>query len=206
MWATSLGGSDRQHAVISSGTWCHKEAARSVAMPRGIPFLILLPAVALLVCAILRTPWKLVAWLFLLVPLVGDMAALLPPGRGGSILSMEFVKAVMVVYPFALISFGFCGPLVGSVAWYLAQASCAATRLKRGTLLGGGFVVGGLVGSAIMLILVLWTEGLHPGPPVNLQGELMGLGVVGLAAGCASGFLVAVYSKPTVQPARDGVA
>ncbi len=170
----------------------------------GLVLLVALPAATLILCTVLRTPWRLVALLFLFVPFAAAVTAVVcPPDRAFPFLSIDFAKAVAGVYFFALLSLGYLAPLLGSIAWSLVRASSVASRVGRRTLLGTGAIAGAVVGLITMLLFTLASERLQSPRLVGLIRELKGWGVVGLVAGALSGVLVAVYSTPKAETARQ---
>ncbi len=172
-------------------------------MLKGPALLLFMPAATLLICILLRTPWKLVLLLFFFVPLVASLVAILPPDRGYPVFSTKFLRALMGVYVFAVMSSGYFAPLIGSIALWVARLASLPARLTPVRLLVGGVVIGALVGSAVMMGLDAYWAGFLPEQQF-LQGFLI-WAFTGLAAGAVSGALIAVYLQngagPENQPA-----
>jgi hypothetical protein len=160
--------------------------------------LIALPVATLILCFALRAPWKMIAMLFFLVPLVAAIAVLAyPTDRGFALLSTDFLKAVIGTYFFAVVSFGYCPAAVGSIAYRLIRESSALTRLRRQTVFEAGAFIGGLIGISIMLIMTLVAAEARSAPNLPLSREIKTWVVTGLIAGAFSGLLVAAYATPT---------
>jgi hypothetical protein len=149
---------------------------------RGITILLAPAAVTLGICLLLRVPWRLIALLFLSVPLVASVAELVPPGRGYPVVSTDFVRAVADAYLFALISFGYFPTFLGSIAWRFIRAR--SSRFTGSTLMSMGILLGALAGLASMLIVVFVG---------NAQRETTTWAIVGLVAGGYSGLLIAFF-------------
>jgi lysylphosphatidylglycerol synthetase-like protein (DUF2156 family) len=159
--------------------------------------LIALPVATLILCFALRAPWKMIAMLFLFVPLIASIAVLTyPTDRGFALLSTDFLKAVIGTYFFAVVSFGYCPAALGSIAYRLIRASSAPTRFRRQTLFEAGAVIGALIGISIMIIMILVEAKVRSAPNQALSRDLKGWVVTGLAAGAVSGLLVAAYTTP----------
>ena len=127
----------------------------------GHSMLLFIPiAATILLCLFLRTPWQLILWLFLLVPLVGDVVfVLLPPERAFSVLSADFAWAVIGVYPFALATFSYPAPLLGSFAFFFLRKTALDEFLARSVLYASCTVVGALSGALLMLVATLIGQG-----------------------------------------------
>lgn len=176
-------------------------------MFQGPVIIIGLPAMTLLLCALLRTPWKLVAILFLVIPFFAAFAAIVPPDRSYPLLSLKFVRALIGVHIFAILAFGYAAPLIGSVAPWLVRVTSLPERVTRRTLLGAGAAVGALVGLSVMSALTLYNQLVNPGPAEALFRGLWGWGIVGIASGAISGILVAEFSRlPHNSPGRSSTA
>ena len=151
---------------------------------RGITILLAPPAITLGLCLLMRVPWRLIALLFLSVPLVASVAELVLPGRGYPVVSIDFVRAVAGTYFFALISFGYFPTFLGSVAWRFVSAR--SSRFTGSTLISIGILLGTLAGLASMLIVVVVG---------GAQFEMTTWAIVGMVAGGYSGLLIALFME-----------
>jgi hypothetical protein len=134
-------------------------------------------------------------------------------GHGGfATYLIHLASAMVTIYPLAVVSFGYCAPLVGSIAWFALRRTSVASRFRRSTLVSFGSVFGALVGLIVMLVVswasVIWDPGvamnLGQGSNLSLYRYLTDWGIIGLVAGAASGVLVAVYLKPRASDPPNG--
>ena len=162
----------------------------------GNPYLFGPILVTILVCLATRAPKPLILWLFLFVTLVADLVFLLYPGRGFSVWSFDFVRALIGVYPFALVTFSYPAPLLGCLGWYFLKRTSLATFLSRRVLYASCSVLGSALGALLMLVvtLIMQSQGSLDSAQ-KLYSLMVEWGVNGATCGAVAGLLVAVYSK-----------
>lgn len=133
-------------------------------------------------------PLLLAASLLILPPLVGEVTfASVSPGATINLASWSSWRAVLALFPFALIPYGFWSPFAGLTAWILLERTALGRRFGVGALLSGGALLGAVAGGSIFwtyleLFNIMSTE------PVENPGAW----VTGAAAGAVGGILVAL--------------
>jgi len=153
------------------------------------------PVLTLGLCLWLRTPWKLVALLYLFIPLVASAAMLIVfPERDYSVLSFSFVRAVLGIYIVALFLLGFLSPLFGALARFLVLTALRKFSPRRWWLFAGGTVAGATFGAALLAALAATNK---YGPPGDFYHARIILLFAGAMSGGVSGLFVAAYSCPT---------
>lgn len=152
------------------------------------------PVVTFALCAWLKTPWTLVALLYILVPLVASVAmALAIPERSYSVASSSFIHAVLGIYIMAVFLFGSLPTFVGAWARFFVVKALSEAGIARLRLLIGGIVFGALLG-AVLLAAMAPTNKI--GPPGDVYHALMILLFTGAVSGGFAGLLVVTYSFP----------
>jgi hypothetical protein len=148
------------------------------------------PLVTIGVCALFKTPWKLVASLYLLAPLAASIGiGIAIPERDSSVFSFAFVKGVLGIYIMAFFLFGYAPAFLGAVARLLLLAVQRRIRLTRLWVLTGGILVGALFGAAFLVALGSRNK---DGPPGDTYHATIILLVSGAMSGGISGWLVAL--------------
>jgi hypothetical protein len=143
-----------------------------------------LAALTLLVA--LRIPWRLFVLLSFFVPLVADIVLTLSLVENWhAIFSLKFIYGVLGIYPAAVISFEYCAPILGSVAWRVLRVVLPRMRREQPRLATLGVLTGAFAGALLMLLLVPYSHG----------GYLLEWGAVGTSAGAVTGWPVAEFSE-----------
>jgi hypothetical protein len=160
------------------------------------------PLVTIGVCAWLNTPWKLVASLYLLAPLVASIGMVMSfPERNYSMFSPTSIDAVLGIYIMAFFLFGYVPAFLGAFARFLVLAVQRRIRLTRLWLLTGGILVGALFGAAFLVALGSRNK---DGPPGDTYHATIILLVSGAMSGGISGLLVALSCPKRDEPDHTG--
>jgi hypothetical protein len=151
------------------------------------------PVATLALCAWSKTPWKLVASLYLVIPMIGSIVVVtMLPERDQSVFSASFVYAVLGIYRLAIFTFGFVPAFFGALARLVLLSALARFPLGRLQLLVGGIVTGALFGAALLGVLAPTNR---VGPSSDPYHAVLILLVTGAVSGGISGLFVAAYSS-----------
>jgi len=145
-----------------------------------------LPVFTIVLCMLLRTPWKLVIWLYLFVPFVACLPLAL-----STLKPEEVLVGVAILYTNAIVLFGYVAPLFGAVARFVVLKTSLNNRVDARTLYVAAAVVGAVSGFSCLAV--------SGGSLGDWFHAAIGWWFVGAAAGATTGLLVVVYSQPRIN-------